>query len=204
MTDTTVAVRRDKAYPTCGARTRQGDHSPCARPAGWGTDHPGVGACKLHGGATFSARVAARKTMAANELAALGQEVDVDPESALLALVRKTQGDVRFWQDLVALLEPVNGGDEWSVAGPNHLGDAAPHVFVLAYERAVERAADVASRAIKAGLQLRQAELTEAQGRLVAELASQLVADIRNAPDETAALRVLGSRLRELTEGSAA
>lgn len=34
----------------CGAKTRSG--SPCRRPAGWGTDHHGVGRCKLHGGAT--------------------------------------------------------------------------------------------------------------------------------------------------------
>ena len=35
---------------TCGAKTRDG--TPCAHPAGWGTDHPGVGRCKLHGGST--------------------------------------------------------------------------------------------------------------------------------------------------------
>ena len=32
----------------CGATTRAG--TPCRRPAGWGTDHPGEGRCKLHGG----------------------------------------------------------------------------------------------------------------------------------------------------------
>lgn len=35
----------------CGARKKQGP-GLCARPAGWGTDHPGEGRCKLHGGAT--------------------------------------------------------------------------------------------------------------------------------------------------------
>ena len=35
---------------TCGARTRAG--TPCQRPAGWGTKHPGSGKCKLHGGAS--------------------------------------------------------------------------------------------------------------------------------------------------------
>lgn len=34
----------------CGARTRS--RGVCAHPAGWGTDHPGQGRCKLHGGAT--------------------------------------------------------------------------------------------------------------------------------------------------------
>lgn len=36
------------AVEYCGARTRAG--SPCRRPAGWGTAHPGEGRCKLHGG----------------------------------------------------------------------------------------------------------------------------------------------------------
>lgn len=34
----------------CGAATRSG--APCAKQAGWGTDHVGQGKCRLHGGAT--------------------------------------------------------------------------------------------------------------------------------------------------------
>jgi hypothetical protein len=37
-----------KNYATCDAKTRAG--GKCQRPAGWGTDHPGEGRCKLHGG----------------------------------------------------------------------------------------------------------------------------------------------------------
>lgn len=35
--------------PRCGARTRAG--GICKRPAGWATSTPGIGRCKLHGGA---------------------------------------------------------------------------------------------------------------------------------------------------------
>ena len=40
-------------YPPCPARKspKQGG-GPCARSAGWGTDHPGSGPCKSHGGKT--------------------------------------------------------------------------------------------------------------------------------------------------------
>lgn len=41
----------ERAYPICGNPRRQGGGAPCTRPAGWGTDHPGEGRCKLHGGA---------------------------------------------------------------------------------------------------------------------------------------------------------
>ena len=37
-------------HDKCGAKTRAG--TPCKQPAGWGTDHPGQGRCKLHGGAS--------------------------------------------------------------------------------------------------------------------------------------------------------
>src|SRR5205823_12761118 len=53
-----MAVRRRVQYYDswgryCGARKRQPNHpgETCRRPAGWGTWHPGVGRCKLHGGA---------------------------------------------------------------------------------------------------------------------------------------------------------
>jgi len=42
------ASTQAKITDTCGAKTRAG--TPCRRPAGWGTDHVGVGRCKLHGG----------------------------------------------------------------------------------------------------------------------------------------------------------
>lgn len=43
----------------CGAKTRSG--SPCGRPAGWGTDHPGSGRCKLHGGCSTGPKTEAGK-----------------------------------------------------------------------------------------------------------------------------------------------
>lgn len=36
----------------CGRKKRDGSGDMCALPAGWGTDHVGDGACKLHGGST--------------------------------------------------------------------------------------------------------------------------------------------------------
>lgn len=53
MTDPSVAVTKAQArysYQICGAKKRQGT-GVCTQKAGWGTDHPGSGRCKLHGGA---------------------------------------------------------------------------------------------------------------------------------------------------------
>jgi hypothetical protein len=42
---------KEKNFEICGAKTKK-DGSPCQKPAGWGTDHQGVGKCKLHVGAS--------------------------------------------------------------------------------------------------------------------------------------------------------
>lgn len=41
-------------YKHCLAQTRAG--TPCRRPSGWGTRHPGQGRCKLHGGSSTGPR----------------------------------------------------------------------------------------------------------------------------------------------------
>jgi len=43
-------VTRDPNKPLCGAKRTKRDGIPCKNPAGYGTDHPGQGACKYHGG----------------------------------------------------------------------------------------------------------------------------------------------------------
>ena len=48
MTNAALEENMKTSKPTCGAKNRSG--GACARPAGWGTPHPGTGRCKLHGG----------------------------------------------------------------------------------------------------------------------------------------------------------
>jgi hypothetical protein len=62
MTETPMAAGHDTSR-YCGAKKRQGEGT-CARPAGWGTSHPGVGRCKLHGGSTQSHDAAAQTQQA--------------------------------------------------------------------------------------------------------------------------------------------
>ena len=49
MTDEELPTDLTKAYLICGAQKSQSEGA-CTRPSGWGTDHPGEGRCKLHGG----------------------------------------------------------------------------------------------------------------------------------------------------------
>ncbi len=83
---------KKKAGPKCGARKRQpkGTKEKCTQAAGWGTDHPGEGRCKLHGGASpikhgrYSTitRKSIRQRMDA--LAADKNPLDLEPDLLLL------------------------------------------------------------------------------------------------------------------------
>lgn len=57
MADEAVVELRPKGR-LCGAQKRQSAKT-CTQPAGWGTDHPGRGVCKFHGGTTINHRKAA-------------------------------------------------------------------------------------------------------------------------------------------------
>jgi hypothetical protein len=85
----------------CGAKTR--GHSTCQQPAGWGTDHVGVGKCKLHGGAsthpTYKRRMNELLTerAAQAEIVRLKLHADVDnPKAVLLEELRRSVGMVRY------------------------------------------------------------------------------------------------------------
>lgn len=67
----------EKAYPICGGKRRQ-QEGVCTRPAGWGTDHPGQGRCKLHGGAN-PVRHARYSTINRPRIAELIEGFEADP-----------------------------------------------------------------------------------------------------------------------------
>jgi hypothetical protein len=93
---------------TCGARKKQGE-GVCTQAAGWGTDHPGEGRCKLHGGKNpiKHGRFSAIKRPELRELVA-AYEQDPDPLNILpeLALVRAQLVDYvnRYDEHTAALL----------------------------------------------------------------------------------------------------
>jgi hypothetical protein len=93
-----------EGHDRCGARTRSGGR--CGLPAGWGTGHPGAGACKLHAGATPNHQARARRVLAERAVQTYGLPVDTTPERALLDEVARTAGHVLWLAARVAELEP--------------------------------------------------------------------------------------------------
>lgn len=98
--------RRERRY--CGRPKRQGEGT-CTRPAGWGTDHQGYGACKLHGGSTPNGRKNAQTAAATELMAKVLHNADAtpitDPVAALQRLAAIVSNGVDVMGDWVNQLE---------------------------------------------------------------------------------------------------
>ena len=79
-------TRLGHGKPLCGGKRRGAENAgkTCTRPSGWGTDHVGVGRCKLHGGKTPSHQQAGQNALAAAAVATFGLPREIDPRDALL------------------------------------------------------------------------------------------------------------------------
>lgn len=104
-----------KDYDICGAKTKK-DGSPCQKPAGWGTDHPGIGKCKLHGGASpikhgmYSKYTGHRLAEMVDKLAEDEELLDLRKsialqQSIILSILEKLdEGELQFNQSLAKTL----------------------------------------------------------------------------------------------------
>ncbi len=152
--------------PKCGAITRApGSHDeppgrPCAKEAGWGTDHVGYGRCRYHGGTSPTHRAGAAKlkaeTEAAKAVATLGLPRDIEPVAALLEEVRRAAGIVAWLADRVAALPE----------GELHRVDGQALTRLYGEER--DRLARVAKFAVDSGVAERQIGISQQQGALLA------------------------------------
>lgn len=156
---------RQQKYAVCGCFSRRLQRK-CERPAGWGTDHAGIGPCKLHGGGLPSVRTAALRTMIDMEMKGDGNfganlPVDIHPTDALLELVKMTAGYVRWLNSKVAEEDGIlqrNGqtkSDEMSA-------------MIRALGEYTDRLARFSKMALDAGVEERIVRLAEAQGDLIA------------------------------------
>jgi hypothetical protein len=87
----------------CGAqRLGQPPGVLCTQRKGHGTTHPGIGRCSRHGGSTRTHVAAAEAELARRACTTLGVSVAIDPAEALLDELRRSYGNVLFYEGLVA------------------------------------------------------------------------------------------------------
>jgi len=165
--------------PKCGANTRSG--GKCGRPAGWGTDHPGVGRCKLHGGSTPNHEVAAQKETARQAverfaLTADDDAVDIDPRDSLAIELHRSHRAVEFLSCLVNELGLDIYGETYHVSGIA-TGEAKPHVLWGMWMEERKHLRAVAAEAARAGVEARRLELAEQTAHTIATLLRAIFGD---------------------------
>lgn len=187
--------------PRCGGQLRQPseahDGDTCTQAAGWGTDHPGVGRCKLHGGSTPSHIASAERVKAEQALLraqqTFGLPVDVEPGEALLDRVRRLAGVVAWLEAQIGAL-PV---EQLTVEG-------RAHPLVGMYLDFSKQIAQVAKAALDAGIAERRVRLEEAQGQLLVGFVERLLRRLGHDPMDPAVRDAVREELMAIEGGQAA
>src|SRR5882762_10370991 len=168
------------ALDKCGGNLRGKDEAgnrrvgKCQRPAGWGTQHPGVGTCKLHAGSTISANINGAAELLRRNVDEVIGKLNIIPIDDPLTELSKLAGEVTAWKDViarrVAFLSDVRYDGEKT--GEQIRGE------VIVFERALDRCNSVLTGMARLNIDERLARISEAQAQLVAEVLSTVLSEI--------------------------
>lgn len=209
-----MATAQVTAKALCGADKRSGDGT-CTRPAGWGTQHPGTGHCKFHGGSTPNGQLFAAR----EEVALLGfhTEIDIEPHEALLVCVRLTAGRLAYCthkveelkQDehmgrLLETSEKTFFNDDGDSVTYEEKKDKGPdlHAWIRVQREAVHDLAKFSKMAIDAGVEERRVALAERWGDRLTLLLQGVMSDLKlSAKQKKEAPQIIARRLTALEIG---
>jgi hypothetical protein len=151
------------ARPLCGARKRSNGEA-CRAFAGQGTDHPGTGRCKFHGGSTSSHRTHAVIEQAKTRAVRLGQSYEMAPVEALIWMVNLSAGQVRYLAEELSTLDAARTNGE-------HL------ILQRLWNEERDRLARISKAALDAGVQERAIVLAERTGAAIADVLRRIFED---------------------------
>lgn len=200
----------------CNAKVMNRDKR-CALPAGWGTDHVGVGTCRRHLGNVRAHKTRAERILALRAVETYGLPREVDPHTALLEEVHRTAGHVAWLlmvirtyedpEDLVygatARIQASDG--TWKT---HPAQKAAPSVWLELYGRERRHLTDVCKTAIACGIAERAVKLAEEHGQAIAgiitDFASRLAEEYGFDPRDERVRRAARGALMAANDGDEA
>jgi alpha-D-ribose 1-methylphosphonate 5-triphosphate synthase subunit PhnG len=154
----------------CGAKKRQGEGT-CRRPAGWGTDHAGVGHCKLHGGCTKNQRKKAKSQIVDAEVREILQREPLNPVSDPLHQLQMLAAEILRIKDIFAA--KVEALSEWEYR--NDDDNEELRAVIQGYERGLDRANRVLVSMARLDLDERFARIDEARAIVVAAVIERVL-----------------------------
>lgn len=169
-------------HAMCGAKKRNGES--CRAYAGQGTNHPGTGRCKFHGGATPNHDKRAVTLETKRRMVTLGQPVeDVTAITALLAELYASTGHVEWLRQEIA-----------GMTQEDLLGTVEGAAVVRLYDTERDRKTKIAKMCTEAGVDEAKVRVAEAQVTLLGQALAN-AADVAGLSPEVK--RRLGAALRD-------
>jgi hypothetical protein len=163
--------RERPARGVCGA-VRKGK-GLCRRPAGYGTDHPGVGRCKQHGGNSPAGIKAAAVIIGEGSIltgkTAVGIPIEMEPADALTRTIAITAGELAYCS---AQIHQLGHAD---VFEQDYLGRRQLNLWIRERHKCIDRLARLAKMALDAGIAERQVALAEAEADRIVLVVSRLM-----------------------------
>lgn len=202
--------------PSCSAHRKRRDADGRPVPCG-GMPRTGSTVCRMHGGSSRQvvaaaarrvAREAAMVTLAA-ELARVGLDIaDVDEHEAIRRMLHRAELHEDVLHTLVGRLEAggaiaADGRATAGIHGPDHLGDARPHVLWSMWREVQRDVARFAKMAADMGVAERQDRRDDRVGGLVADALEAVLRDLGVDPMSPAVGEVVARRLELLGGGAA-
>lgn len=174
----------------CNALVRQPEYDGdrCELQAGWGTTHPGIGACRKHGGSTRNHAKFAEVEIGRRQVELWGGRKDVHPAQALLELVQWKSAEVAYWRFRVAEIPEEDltwGTSKIKKGGDDHgtTEEAKPHIALVMLRQAERDLADYAAASLRAGAEAAQVEIAKGHAALLASVLRAIVSDPRVTVD---------------------
>lgn len=168
----------------CNAKVMNRDKR-CALPAGWGTDHVGVGNCRRHLGNTPAHRRSAQKVMTKQAVEAYGIPREVDPHTALLEEVHRAAGNVAWLEMKIRSFEDAEDliySGSARVRQPDGTWKAHPfqsvstNPWLAEYGTERNRLVKACKTAIACGIAERAVKLAEEHGQVIAGIITDFAA----------------------------
>lgn len=185
----------------CNGKLSKGKPGKCKRPSGWGTEHVGIGRCKLHGGSTRTHNKSAQVAIAKQEAAKYGTPIEMGPAESLLAELARTHGWIAFFESQVGDLKvnELAWGQVRKKIGGEDRGstyEAKPSIWYQLLRDERKHLVAVIDSCTRSGVAEHMMRLAEDQGRMVAGVIQRSFASMLDA--------VLAALVEEFGEDSRA